>query len=45
MFKTVQGGFKPMNEALKERVEERSVPDTKLKQRVGSSVKSDVSNV
>ena len=42
MFATTQRGFELMNEALKERVEGRSLPaDPALKRRVKSSVNTD----
>ena len=41
MYETTQRGFKLMNNALRERVEGRSLPDPALKQRVKSSVKAD----
>ena len=41
MYETTQKGFELMNNALKERVEGRSLPDPALRQRVKSSVKAD----
>jgi hypothetical protein len=41
MYETTRRGFGLMNNALKERVEGRSLPDPTLKQRVKSSVKAD----
>ena len=41
MYETTQKGFELMNNALKEKVEGRSLPDPALRQRVKSSVKTD----
>jgi hypothetical protein len=41
MYETTRRGFGLMNNALKERVEGRSLPHPALKQRVKSSVKAD----
>ena len=41
MYETTQRGFELMNNALKERVEGRPLPDPALKQRVKSSVEAD----